>query len=105
MLLQHPWLKSLTKPETIAEDAEGEEAAAHGDELADATAKLDINGNSVYDREVAEWVHHALDLKNKGLLDGDKSKAETVRPALHAAPLDSVSPLNSPAIGWHGRDS
>ncbi|KAK3940598.1 PaMKK3 MAPK kinase encoded by the PaMKK3 protein [Diplogelasinospora grovesii] len=89
MLLAHPWLKPLGHPETITEDAEAEEAAAD-DELADATGSLNIDGISG-DREVAQWVNEVLDRKRKGLLQTSAEK-----PALHAAPLDSVSPVQSP---------
>ncbi|EGZ76595.1 kinase-like protein [Neurospora tetrasperma FGSC 2509] len=90
MLLMHPWIKSLGRPETITEEVEAEEKAAD-DQLADATGSLDINSNGPIndhgDREVAEWVTNVLDRKLKGLLS---DKAE--KPALHAAPLDQVSP-------------
>jgi mitogen-activated protein kinase kinase len=95
MLLQHPWLKGLTKPETITEESEAEEAAVD-DDLADAAAKqLSLSSEGSGDPEVAEWVKAALERKKKGL----EPKADgAVRPALHAAPLDTVSPMSSPAI-------
>lgn len=100
MLLAHPWIKSLGKPETIAEDAEAEEAAAAGDELADATGKMSLNNPggvvSDGDYEVAEWVRAALERKNKG---GAGVGGKEGRPALHAAPLDSISPVQSPLGG------
>jgi len=95
MLLAHPWIKSLSKPETIDEDAEAEDAAAD-DELADAAGALHLSGptNGVGgDYEVAEWVNSVLERKRQGLLKGTDEK-----PALHAAPLDSVSPAGSPMI-------
>ncbi|KAK3372384.1 kinase-like domain-containing protein [Podospora didyma] len=95
MLLQHPWIKALSKPETITEDAEAEDAAAD-DELADATGALNLNGPTNFvggDYEVAEWVTGVLDRKRKGLLPGTVEK-----PALHAVPLDTVSPAASPLI-------
>ncbi|KAK4156751.1 kinase-like domain-containing protein [Chaetomidium leptoderma] len=97
MLLTHPWIKSLGKPETIAEDAEAEAAAAD-DALADATGALDLNHPSGLvaegDYDVAEWVKSVLERKRRGLLrDGG------LKPALHAAPLDSVSPVGSPMAG------
>ena len=95
MLLAHPWIQALSKPETIAEDAEAEDAAAD-DELADATGALNLNGPTNFvggDYEVAEWVTGVLDRKRKGLLNGTAEK-----PALHAAPLDTVSPVASPLI-------
>lgn len=95
MLLAHPWMKPLGRPETITEDAEAEDAAAV-DELVDATGSLSLS-NSVGavggDYEVAEWVNSVLERKRKGLL---QEKAD--KPALHAAPLDSVSPVASPLI-------
>lgn len=88
MLLTHPWLKSLTKPETIAEDAEDEEAAAQGDGLVDATANLNLRDGTL-DREVAEWVQQCLDRVGKGPLDLASANMKPIRPALHAAPLDT----------------
>lgn len=102
MLLTHPWLKALAKPETIDEDAEGEEAAAHGHDLADAAGKLNlggIDGDGVYDWEVAEWVRRSLERKSAGHADQGQANQETLRPALHAAPLDGLSPLSSQADG------
>ncbi|KAK4136887.1 kinase-like protein [Trichocladium antarcticum] len=94
MLLAHPWIKSLGKPETIAEDAEAEEAAA-GDALADVTGALNLNNPTGLvgggDYEVAEWVRGVLDRKKNGMVGGEEN-----RPALHAVPLDSISPLASP---------
>lgn len=97
MLLAHPWISSLGKPETIAEDAEAEAAAAD-DELADATGALSLNNPSGQlaegDYDVAEWVKGVLTKKKEGLMqDGVK------KPALHAAPLDTVSPAASPLAG------
>lgn len=87
MLLAHPWLKPLTKPETITEDDEAEDG---DDALADAAAKLNLQPGAG-DAEVASWVTDILEKKQKGLVS-DKSE----KPALHAAPLDSVSPVSSP---------
>ncbi|KAL2258826.1 hypothetical protein VTK26DRAFT_7703 [Humicola hyalothermophila] len=119
MLLAHPWIKALGKPETIAEDAEAEDAAAV-DELADATGELSLNHPTGQiaegDYEVAEWVKAVLERKRKkasaaGVAgagsgpgkDGAEAEAEDVKkPALHAAPLDSVSPMASPLAGWPG---
>ncbi|KAK4218982.1 PaMKK3 MAPK kinase encoded by the PaMKK3 protein [Rhypophila decipiens] len=95
MLLAHPWMKPLGRPETITEDAEAEDAAAD-DELVDATGSLSLNspmGAVGGDKEVAEWVNNVLERKRKGLLQDSANK-----PALHAAPLDSVSPVGSPLI-------
>ncbi|KAF4968965.1 hypothetical protein FSARC_3729 [Fusarium sarcochroum] len=87
MLLKHPWLVDFTKPQTITEEAEdGDEA----DGVAEAVGKIDLN-SSTDDAEVAEWVNGVLELEKNGL-----NKDGPVRPALHTAPLDSVSPLTSP---------
>ncbi|POS81316.1 MAP kinase kinase PBS2 [Diaporthe helianthi] len=89
MLLLHPWIKSLGKPETIAEEAEAESEATDND-LADAAAKkLSIKEGSG-DDEVALWAQEAMERKKHGL---QPTSAE--RPALHAAPFDSVSPAAS----------
>jgi mitogen-activated protein kinase kinase len=98
MLLAHPWIKSLGKPETITEEAEAEEAAAD-DNLADVTGRLNLNNPTGQvaegDYEVAEWVKGVLARgKSGGGLGGGVKK-----PALHAAPLDSVSPAVSPLHG------
>lgn len=95
MLLQHPWLKSLSKgSETITEEDEAE-AEAVANDLADAAAhQLTITPEGSGDAEVAEWVRTALERKNKGL----EPKPQGERPALHAAPLDSVSPASSPMV-------
>lgn len=91
MLLQHPWIKSLTKPETITEEAEAESEATDN-ALADAAAKqLSISAEGSGDADVAAWVQGVLDRKKKGLQPADAEK-----PALHAAPLDSISPVASP---------
>jgi mitogen-activated protein kinase kinase len=81
MLLQHGWLAELSKPATISEEAEDEDAdgetngeVAHGTE----------------DKEVAEWVINAMERKRKGLM------GTHAVPALHKAPLDTVSPAPSP---------
>ena len=87
MLLQHPWLLQLSKPETITEEDEDEEGV---EEVADAVGKMKLD-STTDDAEVAEWVNRVLRGETKGLPDG-----ETSRPALHAAPLDSVSPMSSP---------
>ena len=98
MLLAHPWLASLSKPETIDEDAEAEDAAEN--DLADATGALSLNHPSGRvaegDYTVAEWVRGVLAGKKQA--DGvDGVDGEARKPALHAAPL--VSPLGSPLIG------
>jgi mitogen-activated protein kinase kinase len=105
MLLNHPWIKPLTKPATITEDAEGEDASEQ-DTLADATGRLnlsvgdqhaaDAGSEDVVDAEVAAWVREALDRKRKE--SGTAEKQIGPKPALHAAPLDTVSPAASPPI-------
>ncbi|KAJ6443827.1 dual specificity mitogen-activated protein kinase kinase dSOR1 [Purpureocillium lavendulum] len=89
MLLQHPWLKSFSKPQTITEEAEeGEEA----EKVAEAVGKIQLGGGTE-DDEVADWVKGVLKRKQEGTGTGGPS-----RPALHAAPLDSVSPIGSPLL-------
>jgi mitogen-activated protein kinase kinase len=63
------------------------------DDFPDPTAEahspdngLTDSGEPIYDREVAEWVKHAMERKAAGLM------GSSAKPALHAAPLDSVSP-------------
>ncbi|KAL4722338.1 MAP kinase kinase Wis1 [Fusarium chlamydosporum] len=87
MLLKHPWLVEFTKPQTIAEEAEeGDEV----DKVAEAVGKIALN-STTEDAEVAAWVNGVLKKERDGLkADGP------VRPALHTAPLDSVSPISSP---------
>ncbi|PQE21323.1 hypothetical protein CJF32_00006464 [Rutstroemia sp. NJR-2017a WRK4] len=81
MLLQHGWLAELSKPATISEEAEDEDADGETDgEVAHGTE----------DKEVAEWVINAMERKRKGLM------GTHAVPALHKAPLDTVSPAPSP---------
>lgn len=87
MLLQHPWLASLSKPAAISEDDED----IADDAAVGATADSASNGGAsnedpAYDEEVAQWVKSALERKASGLM------GSSAKPALHAAPLDSVSP-------------
>ncbi|EHL01034.1 putative MAP kinase kinase PBS2 [Glarea lozoyensis 74030] len=84
MLLQHGWLAELSKPATISE--EDEEAAEAGASVGD----IPLASSGTEDEEVAAWVKNAIDRKKKGLMGFG------VKPALHAAPLDSVSPAASP---------
>nr|XP_036575192.1 mitogen activated protein kinase kinase [Colletotrichum truncatum]KAF6781731.1 mitogen activated protein kinase kinase [Colletotrichum truncatum] len=94
MLLQHPWMAPFSKIETITEEAEeGDEA----DAAADAVGKMSLT-SSTEDEEVAAWVNSVLERKRKGL-----DPKSVSRPALHAAPLDSVSPASSPAVGSDAR--
>lgn len=80
MLLQHGWLAPLSKPVTILES----------DEEGGTPAGPDIKSGTE-DKEVAEWVLNSLERRKKGLV------GESKKPALHAAPLDRVSPAVSPA--------
>lgn len=82
MLLNHGWLAPLSKPETISE--EDEEAAEAGLEVPES--------DGTEDKEVADWVIAAIEKKRLGKL------GFSAKPALHAAPLDSVSPAVSPAV-------
>ncbi|KAH6683738.1 protein kinase wis1 [Plectosphaerella plurivora] len=89
MLLQHPWLKSMTQPQTITEEAEeGEEA----DAVADAVGKINLSSGTD-DEEVAQWVQGVLAQKKQGSYGSVAAK-----PALHAAPL-GISPASSPLTG------
>ena len=78
MLLRHPWLAPLTKPETISE--EDEEAGEQ------STTRHPAAETDMYDAEVGQWVIEALEQKKQGKM-GKKAK-----PALHTAPLDSTVP-------------
>lgn len=101
MLLNHPWLLSLSKPPTISEHDEDEAAAAEA-EAAEGLENLSLNGmgdndgkpfpagENSYDEDVAKWVRNAMERKKQGLL------GSFAKPALHAAPLDSVSPAALP---------
>ncbi|OLN96637.1 Protein kinase wis1 [Colletotrichum chlorophyti] len=94
MLLQHPWLAPFSKIETIAEEAEDEDAV---DATAEAVGTMSLSSGTE-DEEVAAWVNSVLERKRTGLASDAAS-----RPALHAAPLDSVSPTASPLAGSGGR--
>ncbi len=48
------------------------------------------NGRGTEDEEVGNWVKSAIERKKSGLM------GTSAKPALHAAPLDSVSPAASP---------
>lgn len=88
MLLNHSWLSPLAKPATISEEEEEEDES-----LNDDLAALNLQGNggeNSYDKEVAEWVIGAIERKKSGKM------GEAPKPALHAAPLDTVSPAASP---------
>lgn len=86
MLLQQPWLKSFSKPETITEEAEeGDEA----EEVAEAVGRMNLSSDTS-DEEVADWVKAVIEEKKQGRYGNAAQK-----PALHAAPLDA-SPADSP---------
>lgn len=88
MLLQHAWLAPLLKPATISE----EEEENGGDDSATGP-HVDYTGTEApEDPEVAQWVNDALEKKRAGTL------AQSLKPALHAAPLDAVSsPQGTPS--------
>ena len=111
MLLQHAWLAPLRKPSTIAEedeDGEGDGASADGPTTSNnpAAAGGTSAASRVIDQEVADWVLQAVDRRRKSRAGGgagaggkaggggaaDGSGGEKAAPALHAAPLDAVSP-------------
>lgn len=96
MLLQHPWLSELAKPQTITEEDEDDVAAAieapsGADAASPTTGESPQPVDPVVDEEVASWVTGILEKKRNGTLGKAAQK-----PALHAAPLDAVSspPLN-----------
>ncbi|KAG9228225.1 kinase-like domain-containing protein [Amylocarpus encephaloides] len=84
MLLSHGWLAELSKPATITE-ADEEEAEAGGNVDVD----INLGKSGTEDEEVAAWVKNAIDRKKKGLM------GVGIKPALHAAPLDTVNPASS----------
>ncbi|KAG0651376.1 kinase sty2 [Hyphodiscus hymeniophilus] len=77
MLLQHGWLASLSKPQTITEDDEDED----GDGMHMASSGTE-------DAEVAEWVKNAMERKKNGLM------GESQKPALHAAPMNTMGSVS-----------
>lgn len=86
-LLQHPWLIALSKPAVIAEDEEMTGVSVNVDATNNSFKYgLTASGEPVSDPEVAEWVRSAMERKAAGLIKAN------AKPALHAAPLDSVSP-------------
>ncbi|KAI9644408.1 MAP kinase kinase Wis1 [Ciborinia camelliae] len=110
-LLQHPWLSGLSKPSTISEedeDEEEDEEAEDEDEDEEEEEEDDDDENvgmsnlslsdktfgiltGTEDSDVAHWVRCAIERKAKGLM------GTHAQPALHKAPLDTVSPLPSPS--------
>ncbi|KAL3426550.1 Protein kinase wis1 [Phlyctema vagabunda] len=89
MLLAHGWLASLSKPATISE-ADEEDAATELEKELAGVALDDEIFTGTEDREVAHWARNAIERKQKGLM------GESEKPALHKAPLDTVSPAASP---------
>ncbi|KAA8569028.1 hypothetical protein EYC84_000701 [Monilinia fructicola] len=92
-LLQHPWLAELSKPSTISEENEDEDNVEMSGLSLEDESKDKKNGilTGSEDSEVAEWVRTAIDRKAKGLM------GTHAQPALHKAPLDTVSPMPSPS--------
>ncbi len=108
MLLAHPWVKGLGLPETIAEEETSSGAASPapaatavvvdgeiGKLAEDVEAKLALGRRmsksmkaAKGDREVAEWVRAVMGRKSAG---GGGGGVGVRKPALHAAPLDSVA--------------
>jgi mitogen-activated protein kinase kinase len=87
MLLQHPWLAPLLKPEDIDEedeDAEEDPTQSSDNDARDAEAVAAVP--AIVDKEVAEWVVQALERRRSGKMGGSVAP-----PPLHAAPLDAVS--------------
>ncbi|KAI9669171.1 MAG: hypothetical protein M1829_005172 [Trizodia sp. TS-e1964] len=78
MLLRHPWLAPLMKPPTIEE---ADEEDGHNEAL-DAEAGAPLTA----DKEVAAWVIAAIARRKSGII------GKSPKPALHAVPLDAVSP-------------
>lgn len=103
-LLQHPWLAPLSKINAIAEDLE--DSDEENGSVTQRMAGLSVDGgdsdgtNPTEDAEVAAWVKSVLVRREAGNEPPDQSKG--VRPALHAAPLDSVSPVSSPSLDARG---
>jgi mitogen-activated protein kinase kinase len=118
MLLNHPWLAPLAKPTTIEEEEEEDEEAADKKDKKDGKVDGEVDDGKVdgemddgaaavtetiaslklssgtEDEEVAAWV---MGVFNKQKADG--TNGASLKPALHAAPLDSVSPAPSPLNG------
>jgi mitogen-activated protein kinase kinase len=90
-LLGLPWMASMSKIETIAEESD-EDDSDDLDGAADAVSRLNLNSGTV-DEEVAAWAREVIRSKREGL-----EKTATPKPALHAARLDQMSPISSPSI-------
>lgn len=96
-MLKHPWLASLDKPVTITEEAEEGEEAEH---VAAQVGRMALHSGTD-DEDVAEWVKSVLARKAAGGKGADPADDTAPlakgRPALHAAPLHSVSTMDNPA--------
>ena len=90
-LLSLPWIASLSMFGTITEEPEDFDDG-DDDSTNAAMRRLSLH-HGIENPEVAEWVTAVLNRKARGLSGANASK-----PALHAAPLDSVSPTPSPKI-------
>lgn len=96
-LLKHAWLKPFSKPQTIAEEVEdGEEA----EKVAEAVGKIQLGSANTEDVEVGNWVQSVLRRKMER-----RGCSGPSRPALHTAPLDTMSPLGSPLLQRTGENS
>lgn len=90
MLMRHPWLSPLIQPPTISEDDEAEaEAEAEAAGLSNTGTTDDHTSDesplpATADKEVAAWVVEAMEKRKAGKLKRSQ------KPALHAAPLDSL---------------
>lgn len=82
-LLQHPWLKSLSKPDIITAD---DEVVEEAERVAEAVGKMQLGGSE--DAEVANWAKMVLKRKHAGP-GGDGASAGS---------LDPVSPSGSPLL-------
>ncbi|KJY01631.1 putative map kinase kinase protein [Zymoseptoria brevis] len=103
MLLQHAWLATLAQPATIVEEDEeaAEAAMANGEPLEQTTSEPSQGGvdqGGFVDREVGEWVIAAIERRRNGTM------GKSAKPALHAAPLDAVDAVGSPAAGGPKRN-
>ncbi|KAI1324597.1 kinase-like protein [Xylariaceae sp. FL0255] len=93
-LLASEWLSDLAKPEVIMEEEdEAQEDEASAEAVAVAADNVNLSHSNTEDEEVAAWVKGVLEKKANGQY-GEAAE----KPALHAAPLDSISPLASPKI-------
>jgi mitogen-activated protein kinase kinase len=90
MLLQHPWIIDLAKPETISEEAEEAEVAAENGADFELPRTVTLG-----DSEVKEWVIAAMDRRKAHIEQGLKGPE---KPALHAAPLDAVPGKDTPTL-------